>query len=296
MRYAFLVGLLALGTFGVACTRSSTVAVAFAPASPDEAELRRILDQDRAEAARYAPHPSTDTVIEAFLRFNRLTGTAGSDPKEIDQAFAGLRRAIVFLIQDGDGMDRLRRLQLVLLERFEKALEDVLALPDGEARAALFQKTAPPAAAREAIERFRELGGDFIDAARLNGLIRTDKDRLALAPDGRFFVRLAFKVRFANLAPEAIGPLDWLLGESERLWYFRWVLTRSQTADLNRRLNAIEYLATHDTSFNKERALGILLYQEGQYPAAVRAFEKALEKAPDDAELARFRDAARSRI
>ncbi|NMB74739.1 MAG: tetratricopeptide repeat protein [Myxococcales bacterium] len=278
------------------CSRSTSVDVGFAPLSPDAAEQQRLLEQDAAEAARYAPHPSTDAVIEAYLRFNRLTGKRGSDPNEIDQAFERLRRTVIFLIQDGDGMDRLRRLQLQLLSQFEKALAQVLTLSDGEARAALFQGTPPPESAREVIERFRELGGDFLDAARLNGLLRVDGDRLTLAPDGAFFVRLAFKVRFANLAPEAIGPLDWLLSESERLWYHRWVLTRSQTADLTRKLNSIEYLKAHDPSFNKERALGIVLYQQRDYAAAARAFEKALEKSPSDEELTRFRDAAKSRM
>ncbi len=296
MKGARFVLCLALATACASCSRSTTVEVGFTPQSPDAAEQQRLLEEDLAEAARYAPHPSTDAVLEAYLRFNRLTGKRGSDPKEIDQAFEGLRRTVVFLIQDGDGMDRLRRLQLQLLSQFEKALAQVLALPDGEARAALFQGTPPPEGAREVIERFRELGGDFLDAARLNGLLRVDGDRLTLAPDGAFFVRLAFKVRFANLAPEAIGPLDWLLSESERLWYHRWVLTRSQTADMNRKLNAIAYLAAHEPSFKKERALGIVLYQQGDYAAAARAFEKALEKSPGDEELTRFRDAAKGRM
>lgn len=287
---------LALATACGSCSRSATVDVGFDPQSPDAAEQLRLEEQDAAEAARYAPHPSTDAVLDAYLRFNRLAGKRGSDPKELDQAFESLRRTVIFLIQDGDGMDRLRRVQLVLLSQFEKALAQVLALPDGEARAALFQGTPPPADAKEAIERFRELGGDFLDAARLNGLLRVDGDRLVLAPDGAFFVRLAFKVRFANLAPEAIGPLDWLLSDSERLWYQRWVLTRSQTADISRKLNAIEYLAQHDPSFNRDRALGIVLYQNRDYASSARAFEKALEKAPGDKELIRFRDAAKSRM
>jgi tetratricopeptide (TPR) repeat protein len=288
-RSAWFVPLLLLAT-----CRSGDVKVAFEPGDPDPAEVARQRDDDRAFLGGFVPGKLTQPVVDAFLRFNRLSVSLSPQFQEVEQAASNLRHAIRKCLEGPAGPEELRRVQLHLLSRFDAELRNLMQLRVPGAPSAFLTGAPPPPAALEAFLKFAEVGGDFLPTAALNGLIvQGGSESIALSPGAEFFTRLAFKVRFANMAPEATDPLTWLLSDFERRWYLRWVLERSQTAGLSRKLEALSGLKVLQPDYPEQRAQGVLLFQAGNLAGARQAFEQALAQNPQDTRAQAFLDKVR---
>jgi tetratricopeptide (TPR) repeat protein len=290
--------LILLITVGISsCKPSKQTTIAFDPQPPDPTEVARVLEQDAKAISGYTPGRASQDVIQAFVALNSLADVRAQSVSEekIEQTFADLRRAIARCL-DEEGRENVHRLGLYLLARFERSLDDLVT----ETRSAgltaaklLIRANATPAV-EPVLKKFIEIGGDFLPLAVDNNLIRDDpKGGIQVAPDTAFFVRLAFKVYWANILPEPITPLALMLTNFEREQYDRWVLERSKTAPLARRMQAIDNLKARDPSFPDFKARGIVLYQAGSYPAAAQAFEEALKQNTGDRTLKSFLKQAR---
>jgi tetratricopeptide (TPR) repeat protein len=273
--------------FGITgCKPSEQTKVAFDPKPPDATEVARVLENDAKAVSGYTPGAASQNVVEAFVALNSLSEASDPalDQRRIEKAFDDLRRSIVRCLED-EGQENLRRLGLFLLARFERDLDDLVKNTRtlGLTTAALVGKVQTPAAAEPFIKKFVEIGGDFLPLAVANDLVRDDPSGgILVAPDTVFFIRLAFKVHWANILPETIDPQKLMLSDFEREHYDRWVIERSKTAPLARRLQAIANIKAHNPSYPTLKAKGIVLFQAGSFDEAAKAFEEALKQNPGD--------------
>ena len=281
----------------IGCKSSKQTTIAFDPQPPDPTEVARVLEEDSKAIGDYTPGLASQDVIQAFIALNSLTDARAQPANEqkMEQAFADLRRAITRCLED-EGKENLHRLGLYLLARFERSLNDLVtsARSAGLTTAKLLTRANAMPAVEPVLKKFIETGGDFLPLAVDNNLIRDDpKGGIQVAPDTAFFVRLAFKVYWANMLPEQIDPLTLMLTNFEREQYDRWVLERSKTAPLARRLQAIANLKARDPSFADLKAKGIVLFQAGSYLEATKAFEEALKQNPGDTAVKAYLNQAR---
>lgn len=279
------------------CKPTEIVDVEFTVRQPDPNQVAQVLDQDKQAIAGYEPKGVEKAVLEAYIRFNRRTMGEKHSRAELEEDIKRIRVAAKMSLEQG-GQKPLRKLITWLLYRFEKSLAGLLATArTKEATAALLSGSKPPEEIREEFEKFSELGGDFISNAYNAGLLQpSKKGGIELAAGGKFFIRLAFKVRWAMILPEATQPLSWLLNSFESKWYDIWTVERSKTAPLSRKLKAIIRLKKNNPAYRDHAARGIVYYQHKAYQRSLRCFGRALAEHPEDQRIKAFKRAAERRL
>ncbi len=263
---------------------------------PEPARIAEQLKADTDTLGQFTPSEQAQRVIKFFQQANLQTVSIDPvEPAELEKGFLNLRLAAKHLLMES-GQKVATQLGLHLLGRFEAELAKLAAASrkvDG-ATVALLSGAPPPAGILEAYQRFARFGGGFLVLAAANGLIGQGQDGgLEVDEADRFFIRLAFKVYWANVLPEGTNAIEWMLTDFERRWYEIWVLERSRTAPLVRKQAALRYLVQHDPDYPARMAQGVVLYQNKQYEKAAQAFEQALKDKPDDEKLKRFLAAAK---
>ena len=279
------------------CKPSDSVEVEFPIRQPDPNQLAQVRDQEKQEISGYQPGDLEKGVLDAYIQFNRNTVGEEHSRAELEEAIKRIRIATKMCLEQG-GQKRLHKLITWLLVRFERSLADLLAAAQTkEATAALLSGSKPPEEIRAKFEEFAQLGGDFISNAYNAGLIQpSKKGGVELVTGGRFFIRLAFKVRWSMILPEATQPLSWLLNRFESKWYDIWTVERSKTAPLSRKLKAIIRLKKRNPAYRDHAARGIVYYQHKDFQRSVKCFERAVQEQPQDQRIKSFLQAAKRRL
>ncbi len=261
----------------------------FAPRQPPAEQIAQQRQLDRDRLGDWQPSGQAERTARVFMRANRmLAGVEQVPPAMAQQQLDSVRVAGKALLVDG-GKKAVVRLGLYLLQRFESSLGKLCAAASGVegAAAALLSGAEPPPSVKPAFDRFANHGGGFLVLAAANDLVRQgDGGELVLDPEDRFFARLAFKVYWSRVLPEVTATIDWLLSDFERRWYEIWVVERSKTASLQRKLKALHYLQQEVPDYRAHQARGLVLYQAGEYGRAVQAFEEAVKRHPNDDRIA----------
>ena len=271
------------------CRNERAYEMAFSPRVPATSALEKLKAEDEKVLSGYAPSGPATELIKAFTAFNQLTVAGEIGPVKMETAIRKLQETAEKMLAQ-DGKEGVGKLCLRLIQRFQKQLKNLAhaskSVP-GSAEAILRQRPlAEPV--KSAYQAFCEVGGDFLQHAFLAGLIVPAKTGLQQTPGATFFMRLAFKVRFANLFATEGSPESWLLTDFERQWYAIWVVERSETAALPRKLMAIRELQSLDPDYPHQLARGIVYFQNRRFPQALAAFEKAKNAGTKDPRLPSF--------
>ncbi len=279
-----------------ACTQDADQPIAFASRLPEAGAADKALAADHARIQGFSPQGEQAKLVKYFRKFNQVMLNSNATQMEMETALQELRLSAKRNLEDF-GHEDMRRLGTFLLEQFDKNLQALLAKASKTegAATALLSGTPPTGDLRKSFRDFAELGGDFLVLAFANGLVEQKDGLLSLPPHSLFFIRLAFKVRWANVFPEVTRPLDFLLSDFERRWYEIWVAERSKTASKQRRLQAIRRLKVIDPDYAHLKAMGVVCYQTKDYRAAVAAFEKALKTKPGNKQLKSFLKQAKTK-
>jgi hypothetical protein len=298
----FLLALLVLAAlcavpFGTGCKPTKIVEVEFPVRQPDPNQVAQLRDEEKQQLAGYEPGKVEKAVLEAYTTFNKKTVGDEHSRAELEEDIKRIRVASKMCLEQG-GQKRLAKLITWLLVRFEESLEELLAAADSKAAvAALLSGSKPPEKIKDKFDEFTGLGGDFIQNAYNAGLLRPGKkDGIELAEGGQFFVRLAFKVRWAMILPEATRPLSWLLTGFESRWYDIWTVERSKTATLSRKLKAVKRLKGRNPAYRDHTARGIVYYQNRDFKRSLKCFELAAKEHPGDQHIQKFMQAAKRRL
>lgn len=287
---------LALAALCASACSSTVDPVAFDLSRPDPGRLEEQLRADTEELGDYKPGEQAGRVIKFFQAANLQTiSTDPVDKSALETGLLNMRMAAKRLLIE-DGQREATRLGLHMLGGFERelaALAEASHKIDGAA-VALLTGAPPPDGIREAYQRFARFGGGFLVLAAANGLVsQGPSGGLVVNQSDRFFIRLAFKVYWANVLPEGTDALDWVLSDFERRWYEIWVVERSKTAPLERKMAALRHLNRHEPDYPARLAQGVALYQARDYKKAVQAFELALKEKPGDKQAEKFLAAAK---
>ena len=279
------------------CKPTKIVEVEFPARQPDPNQVAQLLDEEKRQLAGYEPGGVEKAVLEAYTGFNQKTVGEEHSRAELEEDIKRIRVASKLCLEQG-GQKQLTKLITWLLIRFEKSLKELLAVAKSKkAVAALLSGSKPPEEIKEKFEEFIKLGGDFIQNAYNAGLLRPGKkDGIELTEGGEFFIRLAFKVRWAMILPEATRPLSWLLTSFESKWYDIWTVERSKTAPLARKLKAIIRLKKRNPAYRDHFARGVVYYRHEDYPKSLRSFDRALKQDPEDQLIKAFKQAAERRL
>lgn len=271
------------------CESTSSVDVAFQPRSPRPAMVAEVIERDKSAIGDWKPTGATQRVVAAFEQFNLATVYDQRQPAAIDKAMQNLNMALGRCLED-EGNEAIHKLVLWLLHEFDQRLQALIeASREVDGADQMLSGALPPRELAAAFRRFVEAGGDFVLHAANAGLLRpASGGGIELTDGARFFIRLAFKVRWAKLIPPIASPIRWLLSDSERTWYDIWVVERSKTASMERKIEAIERLRKRDKDYPFYKARGIVLYQAGRHQGAALSFKKALDRHPDDKRLKAF--------
>jgi tetratricopeptide (TPR) repeat protein len=287
--------LTALFVSPLGCQEAKNVTVAFEQRLPSPQDLTDLAAQERKDLAGFVPAGNAQTLVEAFVRLNKATVITNDDSEELESAMRVLEAAAAKMLKE-DGPGTAKKVCLWLLRRFEDDLKELSRACTGVsgATAALLQGRPPAKALEAPYGKFAASGGDFLRHASRAGLITAGKTGgLNLEPGVTFFMRLAFKVRYANLFPLTGLSPSWLLSEFEQNWYDIWVVERSLTASLARKLGAIERLKERDPKYKDMKARGIVFFQKGDYAEALKNFERALILHPSDKRTKTFMEQAK---
>jgi hypothetical protein len=272
--------------------------VGFPPLAPPPELVRELAARDQERVRGYAPAGQAATLQGLFRQVNRLSVEQRDDPMAGAKQHADMRMAAKRLLED-EGQEAVLRLGLHELAEFERRLEALLEVAGRVENSAtpLLSGGPVPAELTPTYGAFVEVGGDFLVLAGANELVRPARGGRGLVLDAqaRFLARLAFKVYWSNVAPEATQALDWTLSPEERFWYERWVAERSRSASRQRRLEAIRHLHAKDPAYPEAKARGVVLFQQRMYPNAVQVFEEARRANPQDPDLPHFLEEARRR-
>ena len=279
----------------MACSPSE-IPVRFKVRGPTPDQTAAWKANDQKTLGDWQPEGQAKRTLDFFEKTNLMTvDPALKQTKALNDHMVVLRKAAKQLFVD-DGKQAVVKLGLFLLSKFETELDKLLEASKktpGSAEALLAGKQ-PPESMRDQFSAFAKYGGAFLQLAAANQLVKKGRDgSLTIADKDRFFVRLAFKTYWARVMPEAVNAKEWVLSPQERLWYEIWVVERSTTAPMVRKLNAIRLLAVKDPAYPVDRAMGIVLYQGKKWKPAIEAFGQALKQAPNDPELEKFLAAAK---
>jgi hypothetical protein len=259
--------------------------------------VAQVLDSEKQEITGYEPGQLEKPVLEAYAGFNRNMADKERSRADLEEDIKRIRIAAKMCLEQG-GQQQLRKLIIWALARFESSLEKLLAAAkDQKTVTALLSGSKPPDGIGKEFKEFTELGGDFISNAYNAGLLKpSEKGGIELTSGGQFFVRLAFKVRWAMILPEATQPLSWLLTGFERRWYDIWTVERSKTAPLSRKLKAIIRLKKRNPAYGDHTARGIVYYQHKDFQRSLRSFELALKEHPQDQRIKKLMQAAKRNL
>ncbi len=279
------------------CHKADQAEVAFAKRFPDPGRVRTLVEKDARELAGYTPAGAEKELVAVYTGFNHMLVGKPPDPRTIESNIKKLQEKAGHALAEG-GKQKMHKLCLWLLQRFAADLDELIGAgaKTGGSAQALLKGHPPEGILSQALEKFAGSGGDFLRHAVSAGLISVSpKNDLKLGKDAKFFVRLAFKVHFAQVFPDQSRPIEWLLDEFERKWYYIWVIEHSQTASTLRKLDAIEKLRRLDPGYADLTARGIVHFRHANYRTALIDFQQALKKHPGDARLKSFIDQARQR-
>jgi hypothetical protein len=297
----FIPGLLGM-ILGMAagCKSRQAMVVEFSPAQPDPAQIQSTLQRDREELAKSPPPGEMELkLIELWKKINllALSRDQHQDTAQLDQSMAALRGLTGRILED-QGVAVLRRICLRLVDTFETDFQALAAAAvSSDITTALLSGAPTPPFIKPQYDKFVQTAGDFLLHATASGLLKQGSDgRIELPPGGELFLRIGFKVRFANIIPEVTTPLQWLLSDFERKWYNLWVVERSRTSTLQRKLDSVAALKAMDPSYADDTARGIVLFKAQRFDQAKQAFELAVKKTPADPRVRGFLEAARRSI
>jgi hypothetical protein len=293
----FILAALCAVPFGAGCKSMDTIEVEFAVRQPDPNQVAQVLDQEKREISGYEPGQLEKPVLEAYAGFNRNMADKERSRADLEDDIKRIRVAAKLCLEQG-GQNQLRKLIIWALARFEESLLKLLAAAkDQKSVAALLSGSKPPKEISKEFEEFTELGGDFISNAYNAGLLHPAKEGgIELTSGGQFFVRLAFKVRWAMILPEATQPLSWLLTGFESRWYDIWTVERSRTAPLSRKLKAVARLKKRNPAYRDHTARGIVYYQHKDFQRSLRCFELAQKEHPKDQRIKKLMQAVKRRL
>jgi len=288
-------GLLAMAIGLIAgCKSRQTAVVEFTPQQPDSAQIQSAVQRDREELSKGpAPGEMELKTILLWQKVNTLSLSRAQDTSQLDQAMTSLRSLTGRILED-QGVATLRRICLRLVDTFETDLNALVAAAvSADISTALLSGAPTPPFIRPQYDKFVQTAGDFLLHAANSGLLKqTREGRIELPPGAELFLRIAFKARFGNILPEVTTPLQWLLSDFERKWYNIWVIERSRTSTLPRKLEAILALKAMDPSYPDEVTRGIVLFQAQKFDQAKLAFEAALSQKQADPRIPGFLAAA----
>ncbi|HUU02764.1 MAG TPA: hypothetical protein VM425_15105 [Myxococcota bacterium] len=272
------------------CRNADRAEVVFENRLPDPGKVRALIEKDARELSGYTPAGAEQELVAAYTAFNRMLVEKPTDPRTIESNIKTLQGKAGQALTES-GKQKIRKLCLWLLQRFLNDLDELIAASaktSGSAQA-LVNGHPPSGELSRAFDKFADSGGDFLRHAVSAGLIvAPGKGGLSLGKGARFFVRLAFIVHFAQVFPDQSRPLEWLLDDFERKWYYIWVVEHSQTASMLRKLDAIEQLRRLDPGYADLTARGIVHFRHAKYRTALIDFEQALKKSPGDSRLKSF--------
>jgi tetratricopeptide (TPR) repeat protein len=272
------------------CHNDGQTQIGFEKRLPDPGQVKAHVIKDSQELAGYTPAGVDQELVAAFTGFNRMLTGKPPDPKTIETNIKALQQKAERALDDG-GKHQMRKLCLWLLQRFTSDLEELIrvsAKSNGSAQE-LVSGHPPQGEVGRVFEKFAGSGGDFLRHAVSAGLITASKKGGLVPVKGAgFFVRLAFKVHFAQIFPDESRPVEWLLDDFERKWYYVWVVERSQTASMMRKLEAVEKLRRLDPGYADLTARGIVHFKNAKYRSALLDFQQALKKHPGDSRLKSF--------
>lgn len=228
----------------------------------DSASVADILrDQtERAQRVRETPLPfDVRAVGEALREFSVASFTLDADPSEAGSALTRLAARAL----EAHGKDALLDLRAIQTALFLDALKRWEA------------GTSPG-------DELTELAGNFVDKARQSGWVDAT-GRLRLSLTERIVL---FRVRWGVLTglgaafPFKPSLTEWRI-------YYRFLLRHPEgalvTSPAARRARQLKYataLGKLDPDFPMEFARGVLLFQSGRYPQAMRAFQGHLTAHP----------------
>ena len=269
---------------------SQKATIAFEPRTPPRIQVERIFKEDGQALTGFQQNETDRALVALFKQVNVLTTRPAAGGPQLESALRKLQSAARKYTQQ-HGQDRARLLGLSLLQQFEQRLQSLTKQSNtipGSADA-MFMGMPPDKSLRKAYESFAQLGGSFLKLAAVNGLITRNKiGGMAMVDTDRFFIRLAFKVYWANLFAPIQEPPDWMCATFEINWYDIWVAERSRTAPLQRKLGAVVRLKKRDSNDPDHKARGILFFLAGQHARSARAFKAHIEKHPEDKQAVAF--------
>lgn len=288
-----------MAIFPLCSCSSNNQKVDFETRKPDEKKIQQQLDSDAKKLHDWKPNDQEKRVVKLFRQANLLSVSVDTvAPDKISQTINSLRMSTKSCLISA-GKPSMVKLGLGLLADFEKefkALCDATAKVPG-ASLALLSGAPPPEAIKDQFRSFAKTGGGFLVVAAANGLLRqADGGALEASPGARFIMRTAFKVYWSNALPQSVEPLDWVLSPFERKWYEIWIVERSKTAPMARKVAALRYLAKNVREYPAERAKGVILYKAKKYTLARKAFKLALQKNPKDKRAKMFLAEAKKMI
>lgn len=277
-----------------ACKLPDGNRVEFAIRYPEANQVNRLLESDRRDLVGYQPTGVANKVMESFFQFNRATVFSKYDLNQTELYMRQLEMSISRCLED-KGKEALQLLVFWLTERFEERFRALAeASRDKDIAKALVAGNRPIGKPGETTERLVEVVGDFLTHAAKSGLLELSSEKgIQYKQESIFFMRLAFKVRWSRILPEQTMPLSFLLSDFEREWYEVWVVERSKSASLQRKLDAIDRLVVRDPDYPKHLGRGIVFYQNRLYKKSADEFEKAQEKAPQDQRIKNYLKKAR---
>lgn len=249
---ALVVWLAVLGT-SLALPRATPAFVVPMP-SRSEKEVKRADDLERARAEKARAEGlshATRSVGEAVRRLGLATLT---EPSRVERQQRDLARDVKKLIASG-GVESLLALRALQSELFLEAVHRWLATGEVD-------------------DELRELGGDFVEGANRWRRGRDPNAPLAL---GDAELRLLFRVRWGHLTgTHRVHPFGPSLNEFRH--YYGTLLAHpagetpyEQSAG---RLAVVGALSRIDSSYPASFARGVLLLEQGDFPAAAQELEE----------------------
>jgi len=272
-----------------ACQDADEGKVEFGVRLPPSGEISDLIEEEKTALTGFELQGNLKNLTDTFYRFNRSTTNRDRNTLELETSMQALQMVAHRTLEE-EGREEIRSLCLLLVRQFEKSLENLIGGVSGDEKKvrALIEGKPLTGDLAQKVNEFRAIGGDLMRHAVRAGLLETKGDDIEFAPGGKFFVRLAFKVRFANIFDETTMPLDWLLTDFEKKWYDIWVVERSKTASLPRRLVAIARIKKSQPDYKNLVARGIVYFKARKYDLALQAFEQATKKHPDDKRIKKF--------
>jgi tetratricopeptide (TPR) repeat protein len=271
--------------------KTEKTVVEFSPTCPEKEKVARQRKNDAALQKGYQLDEQAKRIEDLFARANVLSLDEKKTSIPKMQQITGVLQSALSTYLEQSGKLALKKLSLYLLAKFEEklsALSQACSSVEGAATALL--KGAPVLEqVLKPYQEFVRVGGGFLILAAQNGLLFVGKNgAIEMKSTDRFVIQVAYKVYLAKLIPEALNPMPLLLTKFERYWYEKWVVERSVTASLQRKLWGVRTLKSNHPDYPDGFAQGVVYYRAKKYKEAVAAFERAVKNKPNDKTLKKF--------